>query len=167
VLTDFEFLNEFTKFSIMAMRGHYNVTGSGQVLGWQFGYPYCVDLSRGFARYNPGETTSNDLLRRGEVDAVFVLGSDPGAHFPISSVKKISQLPSVCVDPHITPTSEISKLHVPVAFVGIEVGGNCYRMDNVPIDARKVVDPPEGVLTDFEFLTRVNKRLGELMGAQA
>lgn len=159
-------LNEFTKFSIMPMRGHYNVTGSGQVLGWQFGYPYCVDLSRGFARYNPGETTSNDLLVRGEVDAVFVLGSDPGAHFPISSVKKISELPSVCVDPHITPTTEVSKLHVPVAFVGVEVGGNCYRMDNVPIDARKVVDPPEGVLTDEEFLTRVNKRLEALMGAK-
>jgi len=159
-------LNEFTKFSIMAMRGHYNVTGSGQVLGWQFGFPYAVDLSRGFARYNPGESTSNDLLRRGEVDAVFVLGSDPGAHFPISSVKKIAKLPSVCVDPHITPTSEISKLHVPVAFVGVEVGGNCYRMDNVPIEARKVVDPPEGMLTDVEFLTRVNTRLEQLSGGK-
>jgi len=125
-----------------------------------------VDLSRGFARYNPGETTSNDLLRRDEVDAVFVLGSDPGAHFPISSVRKIAKLPSVCVDPHITPTSEISKLHVPVAFVGVEVGGNCYRMDNVPIDARKVVDPPEGVLTDVEFLTRVNTRLDQLIGGK-
>jgi len=159
-------LNEFTKFSIMPMRGHYNVTGSGQVLGWQFGFPYAVDLSRGFARYNPGETTSNDLLRRDEVDAVFVLGSDPGAHFPISSVRKIAKLPSVCVDPPITPTSEISKLHVPVAFVGVEVGGNCYRMDNVPIDARKVVDPPEGVLTDVEFLTRVNTRLDQLIGGK-
>lgn len=159
-------LNEFTKFSIMPMRGHYNVTGSGQVLGWQFGFPYAVDLSRGFARYNPGETTSNDLLRRDEIDAMFVLGSDPGAHFPISSVKKIAKLPSVCVDPHITPTSEISKLHVPVAFVGVEVGGNCYRMDNVPIEARKVVDPPDGMLTDVEFLDRVNKRLDQLMGGK-
>jgi formylmethanofuran dehydrogenase subunit B len=53
---------------------------------------------------------------------------------------------------------------VPVAFVGVEVGGNCYRMDNVPIDARKVVDPPEGVLTDEEFLGRVNARLAQLMG---
>ena len=159
-------LNEFTKFSIMAMRGHYNVTGSGQVLGWQFGFPFCVDLSRGFARYNPGETSSNDLLRRGEVDSVFVLGSDPGAHFPISSVKKFSELPSVAVDPHITPTTEVAKLHVPVAFVGVEVGGNCYRMDNVPIEARKVVDPPEGMLTDEEFLSRVNKRVKELMEAK-
>ncbi|MBR1369065.1 formylmethanofuran dehydrogenase [Methanocalculus chunghsingensis] len=152
-------LNDYTKAAIMPMRGHYNVTGSGEVLGWQFGFPFCVDLSRGVARYNPGETSSNDLLVRDELDAVFVLGSDPGAHFPISSVKKIAQLPSVAIDPHLTPTTAVCKLHVPVAFVGVEVGGCCYRMDNVPIESRKVVDPPEGMLTDQEFLTMV---LGEV-----
>jgi formylmethanofuran dehydrogenase subunit B len=94
-----------------------------------------------------------------------VIGSDPGAHFPISSVEKISKLPSVAIDPHLTPTTEISKMHVPVAFVGVEVAGNCYRMDNVPIEARKVVDPPAGVLTDVEFLTRVNDRVTALQGA--
>lgn len=158
-------MNEYTKFSIIAMRGHYNVTGSGQVLGWQFGYPFSVDLSRGFARYNPGDSSTIDLLSRGEVDSVFVLGSDPGAHFPISSVRKISSLPSVCIDPHLTPTTAVAKLHVPVAFVGVEVGGCCYRMDNVPIEARKVVEPPEGMLTDFEFLTMVNAEVDKLKGA--
>ena len=59
-------------------------------------------------------------------------------------VKEIARLPSVAIDPHITPTTEICDVHVPVAFVGVEVGGNCYRMDNVPIEARKVVEPPEG-----------------------
>ncbi len=157
-------LNEYTKFSIMPMRGHYNVTGSGQVLGWQFGFPYSVDLSRGFARYNPGETSSIDLLRRKEVDAVFVLGSDPGSHFPISVVREISNLPSVAVDPHLTPTTDISKLHVPVAFVGVEIGGCCYRMDNVPIESRKVVEPPEGMLTDEEFLKKVLARVKQLKG---
>ncbi len=158
-------LNDYTKFSIMAMRGHYNVTGSGQVWGWQFGFPYCLDLTRGFARYNPGETSSNDLLRRDEVDAVFVLGSDPGAHFPISSVKKIANLPSVCIDPHMTPTASVCKLHVPVAFVGIEVGGCCYRMDNVPIETRKVVEPPEGMMTDEAFLEKVLDRVKQIKGA--
>lgn len=158
-------MNEYTKFSIIAMRGHYNVTGSGAVMGWQFGFPFATDLSRGFARYNPGETTSNDLLRRDEVDSVFVIGSDPGAHFPISSVKKISRLPSVAVDPHITPTTDVCKLHVPVAFVGVEVGGCCYRMDNVPIESRKVVEPPEGMLTDTEFLTQVRDRVNQIKGA--
>ena len=70
-------LNEFTKFSIIAMRGHYNVTGSGAVLGWQFGFPFAIDLSRGFARYNPGETTSIDLLIRDECDAVFCSARTP------------------------------------------------------------------------------------------
>jgi formylmethanofuran dehydrogenase subunit B len=158
-------LNDYTKFSIMPMRGHYNVTGSGQVWGWLFGFPFAVDLTRGFARYNPGESTANDLLARDEVDSAFIIASDPGAHFPFSSVKKISELPSVCIDPHITPTSAVCKLHVPVAFVGVEVGGCAYRMDNVPIETRKVVDPPEGMLTDEEFLERVLERVRELKGA--
>jgi len=36
-------------------------------------------------------------------------------------------------------------------------------MDNVPIETRKVVDPPEGVLTDEELLTRINQRVDELL----
>jgi formylmethanofuran dehydrogenase subunit B len=158
-------LNEYTKFSIMPMRGHYNVTGSGEVFAWQFGFPYSVDLTRGFARYNPGDTSSIDLLNRGEIDAMFTIGSDPGAHFPISAVKHIAAVPSVCIDPHLTPTSGVSKLHVPVAFNGVETGGNCYRMDNVPIDCRKVVEPPEGMLTDEQFLVMVRDRLRKLKGA--
>ncbi|MCL2460167.1 MAG: formylmethanofuran dehydrogenase subunit B, partial [Euryarchaeota archaeon] len=159
-------LNNYTKCSIIAMRGHYNVAGSGQVLGWQFGFPYSVDLSRGFARYNPGETGTVEVLLRKEVDAVFTLGTDPGAHFPMECNRTIGQLPSVAVDPAISPTTEISKVHVPVAIVGVEVGGNCYRMDNVPIEARKIVDPPEGMLTDEEFLSAVLKRVKELKTAQ-
>ncbi|EHQ36962.1 formylmethanofuran dehydrogenase subunit B [Methanoplanus limicola] len=157
-------LNEFTKWSIMPMRGHYNVTGAGEVWGWQFGFPFCVDLSRGFARYNPGESSSNDLLMREEVDSVFVLGSDPGAHFPFSSVKKMNALPCVVVDPHITPSTVVVDLHVPVAFVGVEVGGCAYRMDNVPIESHKVVDAPEGMLTDEEFLKLVLGRIKEIKG---
>lgn len=158
-------LNDYTKAAIMPMRGHYNVTGSGQVWGWQFGYPFCVDLTRGFSRYNPGETSSNDLLVRGEVDAVFVLGSDPGAHFPMSSNKVIAKLPSVAIDPHITPTTAICKLHVPVAFVGVEIGGCAYRMDNVPIETHKVVDAPDGMMTDEEFLEAVVTRVKKLQEA--
>ncbi|MEN6397264.1 MAG: formylmethanofuran dehydrogenase subunit B [Methanoregula sp.] len=157
-------LNEYTKFSIMPMRGHYNVTGSGEVLAWQFGYPYSVDLTRGFPRYNPGDTSSIDLLNRGEIDAAFVIGSDPGAHFPISAVKHLAHVPLVCVDPHLTPTSGVSKLHVPVAFNGVETSGSCYRMDNVPIDGRKVVDAPEGMLSDEEFLVMVRDRLNKIKG---
>jgi formylmethanofuran dehydrogenase subunit B len=158
-------MNEFTKFNIIAMRGHWNVTGSGQVLSWQYGFPYAVDLSRrNKARYQTGETTSVDLLIRNEVEATFYIATDPGAHFPIDAMISSSKKPSVAVDPHITPTTELADVHIPVAMVGVETGGCAYRMDNVPIETRKVVDPPEGMLTDEQLLTRILHRVDELLG---
>ena len=56
-------MNKYTKFSLIAMRGHYNVTGSGQVMCWQSGFPFAMDFSRGYPRYNPGETAANDILQ--------------------------------------------------------------------------------------------------------
>ena len=47
-------LNQRTKFLIMPMRGHFNVTGVNIVFTWQTGYPYAVDFSHGYPRYNPG-----------------------------------------------------------------------------------------------------------------
>jgi formylmethanofuran dehydrogenase subunit B len=35
------------------------------------------------------------------------------------------------------------------------VGGTAYRMDHVPLPLKKVVDPPEGILTDEEILERI------------
>ncbi|MHC1586116.1 MAG: formylmethanofuran dehydrogenase subunit B, partial [Candidatus Hecatellaceae archaeon] len=62
-------LNFKTKWLIIPMRGHHNVTGANKVLLWETGYPFAVDFSHGYPRYNPGETTAADLLARGEVDA--------------------------------------------------------------------------------------------------
>jgi formylmethanofuran dehydrogenase subunit B len=75
-------LNMRTKFAIMPMRGHFNVTGANTVLTWQSGYPYAVDFSLGYPRYNPGETTVVDILLRKESDAALVIASDPASNFP-------------------------------------------------------------------------------------
>jgi formylmethanofuran dehydrogenase subunit B len=76
----------------------------------------------------------------------------------------MAQIPSVCIDPHINLTTEISDVHIPVALVGVEVEGCAYRMDNVPMRCRKVVNPPQGMLTDEELLEKIYVRLCEIMG---
>jgi formylmethanofuran dehydrogenase subunit B len=150
-------LNRHTKFSIMPMRGHYNVTGFGEVLTWQTGYPFAVDFSTGYPRYNPGETTANDVLQRGEADAALVIASDPVAHFPRKSVEYLAKMPLIYIGPHHTPTSELADVFIPSTFVGIETGGTAYRMDTVPLHAKKVVDGPKGVLSDEEILEKIYK----------
>src|SRR4030067_1341465 len=136
-------LNMRTKFAIMPMRGHFNVTGANVVSAWQSGYPFAVDFSLGYPRYNPGETSSMDVLLRGESDASLIIAADPGANFPKRAVEHMVKKPLIVIDPHFNATAMLGDVVIPSAFVGIEVEGTAYRMDHVPLPLKKVVSPPE------------------------
>jgi formylmethanofuran dehydrogenase subunit B len=148
-------LNTRTKFVIMPMRGHFNVTGADTVFTWQTGYPYAVDFSRGYPRYNPGETSIVDILMRKESDAALVVASDPVANLPRPAVEHLVRNPLIVIDPHFNATSQMADVVFPSAFVGIETTGTAYRMDHVPLPLRKVVNPPKGILPDAQILKRI------------
>jgi len=137
------------------MRGHFNVTGANVVFTWQTGYPYAVDFSQGFPRYNPGETSMIDILCREESDAGLIIASDPVAHFPREAAQNLVKNPLIVIDPEVTPTSLMADVVIPSTFVGIEVEGTAYRMDHVPLPLKKVVEPPETCLSDVEILQRI------------
>ncbi len=157
-------LNDHTKFLLMPMRGHYNVTGANMVFTWNTGYGYSIDFSRGYPRYNPGEFSSVDLLMRDEVDASLIVASDPASNFPAASVKNLFKHPLIVLEPHETPTSAFADIILPAAFAGIEVEGTAYRMDKVPIRLRKVKDAPAECLSDKEILERLIKKVKEKKG---
>ena len=48
-------LNEYTHFVAKPVRGHGNVTGADNVVSWQTGFPFGVNFSRGYPRFNPGD----------------------------------------------------------------------------------------------------------------
>jgi formylmethanofuran dehydrogenase subunit B len=155
-------LNRYTKFVLTPMRGHFNVAGANTVTTWQTGYPYAVDFSRGYPRYNPGEFTSVDLLARGETDAALIIASDPAAHFPIDAARHLAKIPVITLDQKVNMTTLLSKVVIPVASTGIEAEGTAYRMDGVPLRMRKVVDPHEGVLPDVEVIQMILDRVRSL-----
>jgi formylmethanofuran dehydrogenase subunit B len=155
-------LNKWTKFALMPMRGHYNVTGANQVMAWQTGYPYAVDFSRGYPRYEPGDTSAVDVLSRGYNDATLVVASDPVANLPKDAVKHLCSKPLAVIDPHMSLTAYMADVVIPSAFVGIEAEGTAYRMDGVALILKKVVEPPEGVLPDVQILDLILKRVREL-----
>jgi formylmethanofuran dehydrogenase subunit B len=148
-------LNMRTKFVIMPMRGHFNVTGANTVFTWQTGYPYAVDFSLGYPRYNPGETSVVDVLLRGDSDAALIVASDPVANFPRKAVEHLTRNPLIVIDPHMNATAQMADVVIPSAFVGVEAGGTAYRMDHVPLPLKNVVNPPRGVLPDEEILRRI------------
>jgi formylmethanofuran dehydrogenase subunit B len=152
-------LNRHTKFLLTPMRGHYNVGGANTVTTWQTGYPYAVDFSRSYPRYNPGEYTAVDMLARGEADAALVMASDPASTFPADAARSLAKIPVITLEQKTTPTTMLSRVVIPVATAGIEAEGTAYRMDGVPIRLRKLMDPPEGVHTDEAVLEMILKGL--------
>jgi formylmethanofuran dehydrogenase subunit B len=59
----------------------------------------------------------------------------------------------------MNPTAMLGDIVFPSAFAGIEEGGTAYRMDHVPLPLKKVVEPPEGILSDEEILRRILKEV--------
>ncbi|MEM4311786.1 MAG: formylmethanofuran dehydrogenase subunit B [Nitrososphaerales archaeon] len=157
-------LNKFTKFLVMPIRGHYNVTGSNEVLTWQTGFPFGVDLSKGYPWYNPGDTTVVDIFRRGENDLTLVVGSDPLAHLPRRATMHILEHPLFTIDPSMSLTAMASNVVIPSAFYGLEAEGTAYRMDGVALPLKKIVEPPEGILPDEEILRRILEKVKEIRG---
>lgn len=154
-------LYQHTKFSVIPMRGHGNVTGIDAVLAWQTGYPFGVNFSRGYPRFNPGEFTAVDLLSRGEADAALVLASDPVAVFPRTAIARLKQIPLIAIDTHESATTKVAKVAFTTATTGVHAEGTIYRMDGIPLRTRQVL--PSRYPTDEELLTRLLVRVKELM----
>src|SRR5205814_726526 len=151
-------MNAFTKFVAMPMRGHGNVTGADVVMRYTTGYPFGVSLTRGYPRFNPGEFSSVDLLVRGDVDACLVLGADPGATMPQPAIDHMARVPTIVLDPKVTHTSRLARVHITTAVTGVSAPGTVYRMDEVPLPLRPALKSPYP--TDEEVLKRIIRAVG-------
>jgi formylmethanofuran dehydrogenase subunit B len=153
-------LNKTNKFALMPMRGHGNVTGVDNVMAWQTGYPFGVNFSKGYPRFNPGEFTIVDVLSRGETDTLLSVASDPVASLPSTARRRIHEIPVICIDTHESETSRIAQVAFTAATAGIGVEGTAYRMDNVPLHLSNVLESP--FPSDEEIFTRLITRVKEL-----
>jgi formylmethanofuran dehydrogenase subunit B len=151
-------MNAFTKFVAMPMRGHGNVTGADVVLRYTTGYPFGVSLTRGYPRFNPGEFSTVDLLVRGDNDAALILGADPGATMPQPAIDHLARIPTIVLDPKVTHTSKIARVHITTAATGISAPGTVYRMDEIPLPLRPALKSPYP--TDEEVVRRIREAVG-------
>jgi formylmethanofuran dehydrogenase subunit B len=157
-------LNRFTRFTCKPNRGHGNVTGADNVLAWRTGFPFGVNLARGYPRFNPGEYTAADVLARGEADAAMIIASDPMSNFSEPARQHLKTIPYVAFDPKETPTTQAAEVAFTVATYGINVPGTVYRMDDVPIPLRTAFESPHP--SDYDLLVGIEKRVRELKNIQ-
>ena len=157
-------LNRYTRFTCKPNRGHGNVTGADNVVAWRTGFPFGVNLARGYPRFNPGEYTAADVLARREADAAMIIASDPLANFSQPAREHLASIPFIALDPKESPTTRAAEVAFTVATYGINVPGTVYRMDDVPIPLRPAFDSPHP--SDHDVLLGIDSRVRELKNIQ-
>lgn len=158
-------MNKYTRFTAKPMRGHGNVTGADNVVTWSTGYPFGVNLNRGYPRFNPGEFTTSDTLARGEADAALIIASDPMSNFSQPARDHLSRIPLICLDPKLSDTAKAATVRFTTATYGINTPGTVYRMDDVPIPLRPSFESP--FPSDEVVLRAIEKRIREKLFAQS
>lgn len=158
-------LNQYTHFVAKPVRGHGNVTGADNVVSWQTGYPFGVNFSRGYPRFNPGEFTTVDALARGDTDAALIIASDPASNFPRAAVEHLKCIPVIALDPKPSDTTQLARVAFTTATYGINTGGTVYRMDDVPVTLRPAFESPYP--SDEQILTAIKERVAELLAEKS
>ncbi|MDB5311081.1 MAG: hypothetical protein JWO38_5283 [Gemmataceae bacterium] len=150
-------LNEYTRFYARRMRRYGDVAGADSVLAWQTGYPFGVNLARGYPRYNPGEFTGPDMLARGEVDVCLIVGGETAADLPDAAVAQLRRIPVILLDPPGVDPLVPAAVKFTTAVYGVHRVGTAYRMDEVPIPLRVIL--PTDYPSDGEVLGEMLKRV--------
>jgi formylmethanofuran dehydrogenase subunit B len=152
-------LNGPGRWYAMRMRVQGNVVGADSVLLWQTGYPFAVNMARGYPRYNPGEFSVQGLLERGEADACLLVGSETLDWLSPQAVAHLRLIPTVVLDPPGVEPAVPATVRFRTAIPGIHLPGTAYRMDGVPVPLRAVL--PGRYPSDQEILHDIQHHVSE------
>ena len=132
-------LNEYTRFYARRMRMAGDVSGADSVLCWQTGYPFSVNLARGYPRYSPDEFSAADVLERNETDAVVLIGSSRLDSMPAAALRHLEKVPTILLEHPFGEMPFEPTIRITTDIYGIHRPGTAYRMDEVPIPLRPLL----------------------------
>ena len=144
------------RFYARRMRLQGGVSGADNVLSWQTGFPFAVDLSSGYPRYNPGEFSADMLLTRREVDACVLVGAETADVLSSRAKAYLESIPTIVVDYAGAASTFTPTVSFTTAVYGLHSAGTIYRMDNVPVPLRQALR--SNLPTDETVLNEIRRR---------
>ncbi|MBY9016517.1 MAG: formylmethanofuran dehydrogenase subunit B [Candidatus Lokiarchaeota archaeon] len=147
------------RISLLLMGGHFNMAGFDHVALSSFGVSGKLEF-----KHNQLIKTDDTLVSKIEkenFDSSIIVGTDPISHLPHSLSSKIAKKPLILIDNHHTATSHIAEVVLPTAITGIESGGLAYRLDQVPIELNKIINPSNNLPSDEELLNQLYRLINQ------
>lgn len=147
------------RISLLLMGGHFNMAGFDHVALSNYGSFGKLEFKNN--QIVQTENTLISKIEKDDFDCSIIVGTDAIAHLPQSLSSKLANKPLILIDNHSTTTSHIADVIFPTSITGIENGGLAYRLDQVPIELQKIVNPPNNLPSDEKVLTKFFNSLNQ------
>ena len=149
--------NEKGRISLTLLGGHYNMIGFEHVSLSFYGKNHSLQFSDNILIKTSDTIVSK--VANDDFDCSIIVGTDPISNFPYFLSNKLASKPLILIDNKKNATMEVADVFLPSSLTGIECDGLAYRFDHVPIQLKKILNPPNGVLSDEEILNNIIKKI--------
>ncbi len=133
-----QLLGQSTRIAIIPMIEEPNLRGFNQLLYQKTGPINGVDFTDG--QIHATSLPFNERVTTQPADCALVIGSDPCSILPRYMVQSLQNVPVICLDHFITPTSQAADIVIPTGLPGLESVGTAVTMDGQERTLIKVRD---------------------------
>lgn len=145
------------RMSVMMLGGHYNMVGFEHVALSNYGKNQSLQFSNNLLVETSDTIVSK--IEKEDFDCSIIVGTDPISHFPKHLSKKLMSKPIILIDNKQSATSYVADVIIPSCITGIESGGLVYRIDHVPLNLKKIINPPNNIFSDEEIIEKIIEKL--------
>ncbi|MFX1365402.1 MAG: formylmethanofuran dehydrogenase subunit B [Promethearchaeota archaeon] len=145
------------RISVITLGGHYNMLGFDHVALSNYGVNHNLQFSN--QQLMESSDTIISKIEKDDFDCSIIVGTDPISHFPKQLSKKLVSKPIILIDNKKTGTFYVADVIIPSAITGVESNGLAYRIDHVPLNLEKVINPPQNIISDEEIIKKVIENL--------
>ncbi len=145
------------RISLLLLGGHFNMAGFDHVALSSYGVSGKLQFKS--KKLVKSEDTIISKINKENFDCSIIVGTDPISHLPHSLSSKLAKKPLILIDNHSSATSRVADVVLPTAITGIESSGLVYRIDQVPVELKKILNPPNNIPSDEELLNQLITKL--------
>ena len=145
------------RMSVMMLGGHYNMVGFEHVALSNYGKNQSLQFSNNLLVETSDTIVSK--IEKEDFDCSIIVGTDPISHFPKHLSKKLMSKPIILIDNKQSAASYVADVIIPSCITGIESGGLVYRIDHVPLNLKKIINPPKNIFSDEEIIEKIIEKL--------
>ncbi|MBD3255912.1 MAG: formylmethanofuran dehydrogenase subunit B [Candidatus Lokiarchaeota archaeon] len=149
--------HEKGRVSVVLTGGHYNMAGFDHVALSMTGKEHNIQFSE--HKLTDSQYNLISKIKNEDFDCSLIVGTDPISHFPFELSKKLTSKPIILIDNKKSATSEITDVLLPSAITGIECRGTAVRLDQVPVELQKLLEPANNVPSDEKILSQIINKL--------